>query len=76
MTQERVAEKPLVPARNQTGPDWSIAQRWHGVYAKHSTDSFVTLAPADCVRIVTGLGGAGMTLSLALGERTIRELGI
>lgn len=50
-------------------PSFEIARRWHGVYAKHreQTSYVVELAP-NC-RIVTGLGGAGMTLSFAVAER-------
>jgi FAD dependent oxidoreductase TIGR03364 len=55
-------------------PDWSIAQRWHGVYARHPGRSFLSLSPEEGVRVVTALGGAGMTLSLGLGEQTMREL--
>lgn len=57
-------------------PDWSIAQRWHGVYAKHPDEPFISFAPAERVRVVTALGGAGMTLSFGLAERTIREIGL
>jgi FAD dependent oxidoreductase TIGR03364 len=55
-------------------PDWTIAQRWHGVYAKHPDLPYVSLSPAAQVRVVTALGGAGMTLSFGLAEQTIREL--
>ena len=56
--------------------DWSIAQRWHGVYAKHPDKPFVSFSPTERVRVVTGLGGAGMTLSLGLAESTMRELAL
>lgn len=44
-------------------PHWEIASRWHGVYAKHPTKPFVTGTPLERVRVFTGLGGAGMTMS-------------
>jgi FAD dependent oxidoreductase TIGR03364 len=57
-------------------PDMTIAERWHGVYAKHPTASFVSLSPAENVRVVTAAGGSGMTLSFGLAERTAREAGL
>jgi FAD dependent oxidoreductase TIGR03364 len=57
-------------------PDLHIAQRWHGVYAKHPEKPYLSLSPADGVRIVTAPGGSGMTLSFGLGDKTIREMGL
>ncbi|MBC8164939.1 MAG: TIGR03364 family FAD-dependent oxidoreductase [Bryobacteraceae bacterium] len=57
-------------------PDLSIAQRWHGVYAKHPKQAYVASEPAKGVRIVTGVGGSGMTLSFGLAERMVAEMGL
>jgi len=57
-------------------PNMEIAQRWHGVYSKHPEKPFVSMSPADGVRIVTALGGAGMTLSFGLAEQTIHEMAL
>jgi len=57
-------------------PVMEIAQRWHGVYAKHPEKPFLSLTPAVGVRIVTSPGGAGMTLSFGIAEETIQDLGL
>jgi FAD dependent oxidoreductase TIGR03364 len=50
--------------------DAPIAQRWHGIYAKHPTAPWVTVAAAPGVHVITGFGGAGMTLSFgAVAQR-------
>jgi FAD dependent oxidoreductase TIGR03364 len=49
-------------------PDWHIAARWHGVYAKHPTRLFVTVEPQPGCVIAVAPGGAGMTLSFGLAE--------
>jgi FAD dependent oxidoreductase TIGR03364 len=57
-------------------PDLSIAQRWYGVYAKHPDKAWVAIDAAPGVRIVTAVGGSGMTLSFGLAEQMIREMNI
>lgn len=57
-------------------PDLRIATRWHGMYVRHKTEPFVVLHPVPGVTAVTGIGGAGMTLSFGLAEQVVvRELG-
>jgi hypothetical protein len=57
-------------------PTVDIAQRWHGVYAKHPGRPFVSLEAAAGVRIVTATGGSGMTLSFGLAEQTVTRMEI
>jgi FAD dependent oxidoreductase TIGR03364 len=50
-------------------PDWTIAERWHGVYAKHVSQPLFDDEPVPGVHICTGTGGAGMTMAFGLAER-------
>lgn len=49
-------------------PDWTIAERWHGVYAKCRIGPVFSEEPQPNVHVFTGLGGAGMTMSFGLAE--------
>lgn len=50
-------------------PDWTIAERWHGVYAKHFGGVEFRTEAAPGVTIATGTSGSGMTMSFGLAER-------
>jgi FAD dependent oxidoreductase TIGR03364 len=50
-------------------PDWTIAERWHGLYAKLPTAPIFAFEPLPGVFIRTGTGGAGMTMSFGLAEQ-------
>lgn len=54
-------------------PDWTIAARWHGVYAKHPElmEFQSEVLPGVHIRINTS--GAGMTLSFGLAQRAWDE---
>jgi D-hydroxyproline dehydrogenase subunit beta len=52
-------------------PELRIASRWHGVYVKHPTAPFVSAEPCPGMKVVTGVGGAGMTLSFGLAEEMV-----
>jgi len=55
-------------------PSLDLAQHWHGIYAKHPTQPFVSLSPEPGVRIVTATGGSGMTLSFGIAEQTVSQM--
>lgn len=58
-----------------TLPDAAPAARWHGVYVKRTDGGTEqVLAPSERVRVVAGVGGAGMTLSFGLAEEVLDEL--
>jgi D-hydroxyproline dehydrogenase subunit beta len=51
-----------------------IASRWQGFYVKHPSEPYLIASPEPNVTVVTGVGGAGMTLSFGLAEQTTRSL--
>src|SRR5262249_4641929 len=55
-------------------PELQIASRWHGTYARHPQEPHLVLDPLPGLRVVTGVGGAGMTLSFGLAARVIEEV--
>ena len=56
------------------GVDFSITERWHGIYPKLSGKLSLVVAPEPNVTVVNGLGGAGMTLSFGLAEKVIHRI--
>jgi D-hydroxyproline dehydrogenase subunit beta len=54
-------------------PDLQIAARWHGLYVKLATEPYLIADPAPGVTVVTGVGGAGMTLSFGLAEQVVQQ---
>jgi D-hydroxyproline dehydrogenase subunit beta len=50
--------------------DWTMHERWHGIYAKHPNLPAVELEVEPGVFAITGTGGSGMTMSFGLAERT------
>jgi FAD dependent oxidoreductase TIGR03364 len=56
-----------------TIPNLTIAARWHGIYVKHPTAAYVVARPTPDTLAVTGVGGAGMTLSFGLAEQVVTE---
>ncbi|MDG3004704.1 TIGR03364 family FAD-dependent oxidoreductase [Paludisphaera mucosa] len=50
-------------------PSWEVAERWHGIYAKHPTRPIFEAEPTPGVFIRTGTGGSGMTTAFGLADR-------
>jgi len=48
--------------------DWTIRERWHGMYAKHPEKVIFEDEPEPGVRIFVGPGGAGMTMAFGLAD--------
>lgn len=53
--------------------DWTIQERWHGIYAKHPQLPVFETQISDSVRVFVGTGGAGMTMSFGLAEDSWRR---
>ena len=49
-------------------PDWTLEERWHGIYAKHLSAPIFNAEPLANVFVRTGTGGSGMTMSFGLAE--------
>lgn len=55
--------------------DWAIAASWNGIYPKLSNGyTEIFFSPESGVYVLTGLGGAGMTLSFGLAEEVVAGL--
>jgi FAD dependent oxidoreductase TIGR03364 len=57
-------------------PRFEIAETWHGVYAKHPSQSYLIHEPEAATRVVTVTSGIGMTMSFGLAESVLRGLGV
>lgn len=49
--------------------DWSIREKWHGIYSKHKHLPIYEKQVNDAVSLFVGTGGAGMTMSFGLADR-------
>ena len=51
-----------------------VVSHWNGIYAKHPTQAWTVLHPESRAHIITGVGGAGMTLSFGVTDRVVRDV--
>jgi len=57
-----------------TVPTKVIAERWTGVYLKNPKGPWLVETPISNVTVVNGFGGAGMTLSMGVGDENVRNV--
>jgi len=57
-----------------TVPTKVIAERWTGVYLKNPKGPWLVETPLSNVTVVNGFGGAGMTLSMGVGDENVRNV--
>lgn len=57
-----------------TVPTNIIAERWTGVYLKNPNGPWLVESPIFNVTVVNGFGGAGMTLSMGVGDENVRNV--
>lgn len=55
-------------------PTKVIAERWTGVYLKNPNGPWLVETPVSNVTVVNGFGGAGMTLSMGVGDENVRNV--
>ena len=49
--------------------DWTIREKWHGIYSKHKQLPIYEKQVNEAVSLFVGTGGAGMTMSFGLANR-------
>ena len=54
--------------------DWTIKEKWHGIYAKHPELPIYEEEIDEIVSLFVGTGGAGMTLSFGLADRYWKKM--
>ncbi len=54
-------------------PTWRIGERWHGIYTRSVDGIPYVAAPSHNTRIMTGMGGSGMTSAFGIAEQLWTE---
>jgi len=54
-------------------PNWTIKERWHGIYARHPDLPIFAAEPRKDVHVCVGPGGAGMTMAFGLADQSWRQ---
>lgn len=55
-------------------PHWNIAKQWNGYYAQCKSHDIYTETVDTNIRIISAIGGKGMTASAGLAEENIRKI--
>ncbi len=55
-------------------PAWPIRELWNGYCLTHPTDPVYTAQVDERVRVVTGIGGKGMTTGPGLAQHSIETI--
>jgi glycine/D-amino acid oxidase-like deaminating enzyme len=51
-----------------------VSERWHGIYPLHPEQPVFSTTIDGAVRVITGIGGKGMTTGPALARESIDTL--
>lgn len=55
-------------------PNWQVTHRWQGVYSQCKKRDILNEFITDRIRVITGIGGKGMTGSAAYAEQQIEQI--
>ena len=54
--------------------DWRLQKEWFGIYSQCKTQDIFQKTIDDCIHIVTGIGGKGMTGSAGFAAENVRKI--
>jgi FAD dependent oxidoreductase TIGR03364 len=54
-------------------PNWEVTHRWQGIYSQCKQRDILNERISDRIRVITGIGGKGMTGAAGYSEKVIEE---